>query len=243
VSRLLSLLLLLELLAPSTTAYAQTDCDFKLGFAALRVLAGADLVGDCLEDEHANPRNGDALQRTTRGLLVWRKLDNFTAFTDGERTWVNGPFGVQQRRNTERFDWEAIATPEPAVVGAAPGPPVPVLVSDGRGPCLGMPGALRLVWRYDGTLSDDEWFDVLFWGQGRSALSIANTKETCFALNEQELYTNTFNWTIALISKRGDRTVTLRRAANVRRFAWTRVPDICWDPASRTEYFPPCRWP
>src|SRR5262249_21138217 len=37
--------------------------------------------------------------------------DNFTAFTDGARTWVNGPFGLQQRLNTERFDWEGAAVP------------------------------------------------------------------------------------------------------------------------------------
>jgi glucose/arabinose dehydrogenase len=25
---------------------------------------------------------------------VWRKADNFTAFTDGVRSWINGPFGI-----------------------------------------------------------------------------------------------------------------------------------------------------
>jgi hypothetical protein len=27
------------------------------------------------------------------GLLVWRKADNFTAFSVGYRTWVGGPSG------------------------------------------------------------------------------------------------------------------------------------------------------
>lgn len=40
-------------------------------------------------------------------MLVWRKADNFTAFTDGFRSWVNGPRGPQQRLNSERFSWEA----------------------------------------------------------------------------------------------------------------------------------------
>jgi hypothetical protein len=40
------------------------------------------------------------------GLLVWRKADNWTAFTDGYRTWINGPAGIQQRLNTQRFSWE-----------------------------------------------------------------------------------------------------------------------------------------
>ena len=45
-------------------------------------------------------------QHTTRGLLVWRKVDNFTAFTDGATSWVNGPYGVQSRPNGQRFAWK-----------------------------------------------------------------------------------------------------------------------------------------
>jgi peptidoglycan/xylan/chitin deacetylase (PgdA/CDA1 family) len=85
-------------------------CEFRLGFKTLRDQT-PDIVGDCLVDEHHNPENGDGLQETTKGLLVWRKTDNFTAFTDGSRTWVNGPFGLQTRPNAERFDWETGATP------------------------------------------------------------------------------------------------------------------------------------
>ncbi len=86
------------------------DCRFVLGFATLHSLI-PETVGNCLEDEHFNPANGDSLQSTMRsdgtlGLLVWRKADNFTAFTDGFRTWVNGPFGLQTRLNSQRFFWE-----------------------------------------------------------------------------------------------------------------------------------------
>jgi hypothetical protein len=88
--------------APATSA---PGCRFQLGFAALRG-AIPGVVGGCTEDEHHNPANGDALQKTTGGLLVWRKSDNFTAFTDGHRSWVAGPFGVQSRLNSERFAWE-----------------------------------------------------------------------------------------------------------------------------------------
>ena len=38
---------------------------------------------DCVTGEYHNPYNGDGLQQTSNGLLVWRKADNFTAFTDG----------------------------------------------------------------------------------------------------------------------------------------------------------------
>ena len=83
-------------------------CGFVLGFADLRALVGAHLVGECLEDQRFGA-NGDALQQTTGGLLAWRKADNWTAFTDGARTWLNGPQGIQQRPNTERFAWEGDA--------------------------------------------------------------------------------------------------------------------------------------
>jgi uncharacterized protein YkwD len=88
--------------APSTTA----GCRFVLGFATM---AGSvpQAVGQCTDEESHNPTNGDALQHTSGGLLVWRKADNWTAFTDGFHTWVNGPNGVQERLNTQRFTFEA----------------------------------------------------------------------------------------------------------------------------------------
>ena len=79
---------LLTCIAFALPAQAQPACQFALGFATLRDLIGAETVGGCLEDEHPNPENGDALQRTTGGLLVWRQADNVAAFTDGARTWM-----------------------------------------------------------------------------------------------------------------------------------------------------------
>ena len=78
------------------------------GLSASGFAGGPDKVGDCLENQRFNPENGDALQQTTGGLLVWRKADNWTDFTDGYRTWINGPHGLQARLNTEQFDWEAL---------------------------------------------------------------------------------------------------------------------------------------
>jgi hypothetical protein len=118
------MLLAAHLLSPSAAA-AQSGCEFRLGFKAIADRIPA-VVGSCLEDEHFNPANGDSLQQTSRGLLVWRKADNFTAFTDGHRSWVNGPYGLQQRLNTERFPWEdgqpaARPAVQPAVQPAAQG--------------------------------------------------------------------------------------------------------------------------
>lgn len=76
--------LLLIPIAP-TSAQAAPLCQFSLGFATLHDLIPAT-VGSCLTDEQHNPANGDAIQQTTGGMLVWRKADNWTAFTDGYRT-------------------------------------------------------------------------------------------------------------------------------------------------------------
>ncbi len=94
---------LLALMGASTVAAA--DCQFVLGFNTLRDLIGHDIVGECLENEHYNEIS-DSVQQTTGGLMVWRKADNWTAFTDGYRTWINGPNGLEQRLNMERFPWE-----------------------------------------------------------------------------------------------------------------------------------------
>jgi hypothetical protein len=103
----LAIALLVAMLAaglPAVPAQAQ-NCQFVLGFATLHSLI-PPIVGSCVTNEQHNPANGDGLQLTTNGLLVWRKSDNFTAFTDGYHTWVNGPFGLQERLNSQRFFWE-----------------------------------------------------------------------------------------------------------------------------------------
>ena len=79
-------------------------CHYQLGFAALHDSIPT-IVGDCLDNE-AYAANGDSVQHTTGGLLVWRRADNWTAFTDGYHTWVGGPYGVQERLNSRRFPWE-----------------------------------------------------------------------------------------------------------------------------------------
>ena len=104
--RITSFLFAFLLLLLFTSQVSATDhCEFRLGFNTLRDLIGHDIVGECLENEHYNAI-GDSNQQTTGGLMAWRKADNWTAFTDGYRTWVNGPFGVKQRLNTERYFWE-----------------------------------------------------------------------------------------------------------------------------------------
>lgn len=93
---------------------------FKLGFKALADQI-PDIVGNPLANEHWGA-NGDSLQQTTKGLMVWRKADNWTAFTNGSRTWINGPNGMQDRANDDRFDWEtAVETNTPAATAVPAG--------------------------------------------------------------------------------------------------------------------------
>lgn len=107
---ILTMMLALSLLSTaSMSASTEPDVAFVLGFKTLAELI-PDVAGAPLENEHHNPVNGDGLQMTSTWLMVWRKADNWTAFTNGWWTWVNGPYGLQDRANEERFDWEREAT-------------------------------------------------------------------------------------------------------------------------------------
>src|SRR5437867_11790972 len=115
---LLAVLLLAAFAAPAS-AQTSPPCQFVLGFKTLHELAPAD-VGECL-DNQASAANGDALQHTSKGLMAWRKADNWTAFTNGYKTWLNGPEGLVSRLNTDRFPWEKDTAPA-APVAPAPAP-------------------------------------------------------------------------------------------------------------------------
>jgi hypothetical protein len=181
VTRCLSVAALLLVLLPSVVS-AQQPCGFALGFKAIVDQIG-DRVGRCLENEHFNVANGNAEQRTAAwhgqgGLLVWRKSDNWTGFTDGYRTWVNGPYGLQQRLNTERFAWEADSAAPPALVAVrAAGHPrfdrvvfefrgglsghavaytAPPILADGSGLPVAVAGDAFLAVRFSPAVAHDE---------------------------------------------------------------------------------------
>ncbi len=91
-------------IAQSESPAAPAAFEFKLGFKVLADLI-PDVVGRPLEEERWD--GSGTLQHTTTGLMVWRSDDNWTGFTDGARTWIDGPFGLAVRSNGERFVWEA----------------------------------------------------------------------------------------------------------------------------------------
>lgn len=110
---LVSLLVVLAVvLGAGGAARAQQAPPFAHDFKSIAD-AIPDVVGEPTEDSHWGTR-GDLLQRTTRGLMVWRSVDGWTAFTNGFKTWINGPRGLQERSNTERFEWEVPVAPPSA---------------------------------------------------------------------------------------------------------------------------------
>lgn len=120
---------LLPLTASTIFGHGDHECRISpaLGFKAIHDII-PDIVGDCLQNWHYNS-NGDYVQATTGGLLIRRKSDGWTAFTDGFRTWINGPHGLEERLNTQRFSWEldyapggAVATPTPTPIPPTPTP-------------------------------------------------------------------------------------------------------------------------
>lgn len=126
---LAALFVLLGVLSLYQAVSAQSAPMFRLGFKTLADMI-PDVVGSPLENEHFNPANGDALQQTSTGLMVWRKADNWTAFTNGNMSWINGPNGLQSRPNGQRFDWENDTVAPAAVPSPTPSPsPAPTSVA------------------------------------------------------------------------------------------------------------------
>ncbi len=126
---LLPLAAALLLLGAAPAAQAQ-GCQFVLGFLTIQQQI-PQIVGQCVTNEMFDAQ-GNSNQITTGGMMQWRKADNFTAFTDGFRSWVNGPCGLEMRLNSQRFPWEANPEGLPVVPSAcqaqAPvAPPAPIL--------------------------------------------------------------------------------------------------------------------
>ncbi|MCW5882909.1 MAG: hypothetical protein KIS91_18395 [Anaerolineae bacterium] len=115
-----ALLLVLALVAFPAAPVGAANCTFVLGFKTLHDLIPG-IVGNCVTDEY-HDGVGNGYQQTVNGLMQWRKSDNWTAFTNGYQTWVNGPFGVRQRLNTQRFAWEANREGLPVVPGSGTPP-------------------------------------------------------------------------------------------------------------------------
>jgi hypothetical protein len=90
-----------------TAAYCQPGQSptFALGVADLKQQLG-DTMGAPLECEHPVSANGDTIQQTTTGLVIYRAATNTVMFTDGWRHWALTARGVVR--------WEGTDTDPPA---------------------------------------------------------------------------------------------------------------------------------
>jgi hypothetical protein len=92
------------------TSVPQGPCFFVLGFADLhRTLNGRD--GNCTDNEHPDPNGtGDMVQGTNKdgvpGYMVWQKSTNTMRWTNGYETFTYSKCLLQQRLNTQTFNWE-----------------------------------------------------------------------------------------------------------------------------------------
>jgi hypothetical protein len=92
-------------LLPAAPRAAAAECTFEFGFRELHDLI-PDVTGDCQHDASYASTDGDGIQPTANGVMIWRKAHNLILFTNGWRTWLLGPCGLQSRANGERLPWE-----------------------------------------------------------------------------------------------------------------------------------------
>jgi hypothetical protein len=102
---LASILTVALMLPISAAPVGAQACEFRADFKSLREEI-PDIVGRCLENELFDATTGNFRQRTSGGMIFRDAADQRTSFTDGHKTWIYGPNGLQHRLNTERFPWE-----------------------------------------------------------------------------------------------------------------------------------------
>jgi hypothetical protein len=108
---------------PGVAQASGAPCRVAAAFSDLQQQVPA--IGHCLDDS-ARAGNGDVVQPTSGGLLVFRQSTATPAFTDGYHTWTIGPLGLQERLNSQTFSWETPASMGLAL-GVARAPASPVL--------------------------------------------------------------------------------------------------------------------
>ena len=161
-----------------------------------------NVIGDCLDNASVNSSNGNIEQHTTGGLLYWRKSDSATIFTDGNMTWLNGPFGLQSRPNTAApFDWENLGgigtttiTPPVNPVPASAPPPAqsdsstrPVVASGADWSHSDRSGQDL----HNSNLYDGKFVETNFSGANLSGANLSNSDSTSAVLAQADLHDST----------------------------------------------------
>jgi hypothetical protein len=80
-------------LATTSLAQPAPQCQLSAEFTAIVAKIGTTAIGDCTANELGGVSGGDRFQTTTRGLLI-ASADHWTAFTDGQTTWVDNANGL-----------------------------------------------------------------------------------------------------------------------------------------------------
>jgi hypothetical protein len=128
-------------LLPAAPVAAQSapPCTFTLSFQALHAAVAGE-VGDCRGNRQADA-NGDAWQLTSKGMLVWRNAENWTAFVGANHSVLLTADGVARRLNTDRFDWELGGIPADAGMFGDPGSGLIPAAMAGPGFAIGESGS------------------------------------------------------------------------------------------------------
>jgi hypothetical protein len=77
----------------------------------MRDVVGAATVGECVENEREIPGDGNAEQRTTNGLLVYRAVDGRVLCANAAQTWIDRNRTIVTRPSNQRFEWEGDRQP------------------------------------------------------------------------------------------------------------------------------------
>jgi hypothetical protein len=109
----------------SAQAQALPGCQMSTDFAQIVAKIGASTVGDCVANELTGGTGGDRFQSTSRGLLILSGAGNWTAFTDGQTTWINDPTGAIATASASASAAPAQSAPvqNPGQIPAAPSQP------------------------------------------------------------------------------------------------------------------------
>jgi len=116
------------LLLSAAPTFAQTTprapgCQFHFGFDTIAALI-PDQVGHCVADPRASDDQGDMLQETNKGVFTWSKATNISEFTNGDHTWIYGPYGLVLRNTSTSYPWEGATSLVAGIAINAQGNPI-----------------------------------------------------------------------------------------------------------------------
>ena len=91
----LALTVIIVLPAPTLSASCILSYRFHVLNDLIRHAEGPEKVGRCTGDYLVKNRIG--MQATTNGVFIWSDAHGRASFSDGERTWLESPFGLEVR--------------------------------------------------------------------------------------------------------------------------------------------------